>query len=82
MPASGKSWNPIFLPCPPMAERRPLRDVGTSIRARLLAIAHKSGQQFDLLLTRYAIERLLYRLSVSAYRERFVLGPCWSRPVR
>lgn len=56
-----------------MAERRPLRDVGTSIRARLLAIAHKSGQQFDLLLTRYAIERLLYRLSVSAYRERFVL---------
>ena len=32
-----------------------------------------SGQAFDLLLTRYALERLLYRLSVSPYRDRFVL---------
>jgi Nucleotidyl transferase AbiEii toxin, Type IV TA system len=28
---------------------------------------------FQILLTRYALERLLYRLSVSAHRDRFIL---------
>ncbi len=49
------------------------RDTGASVRARLLALARSKGQAFDLLLTRYAIERLLYRLSVSRHRDRFVL---------
>ena len=31
------------------------------------------NQPFDLVLTRYTLERLLYRLSLSKYRERFVL---------
>src|SRR5712664_3960445 len=52
---------------------KPPRDMGASIRARLLVVAREKGQIFDLLLTRYANERLLYRLSISAYRDRFVL---------
>ncbi len=52
---------------------KPLRDIGASVRARLLTLSRDKGQPFDLLLTRYAIERLLYRLSVSAHSNRFVL---------
>jgi predicted nucleotidyltransferase component of viral defense system len=49
------------------------RNMGASVRARLLRLAKERGQLFDLLLTRYALERLLYRLSATKYRERFVL---------
>jgi hypothetical protein len=49
------------------------RDIGASVRARLLNLARQRGQVLDLLLTRYALERLLYRLSLSAHRNRFVL---------
>lgn len=52
---------------------RQLRDIGASVRARLLALAREKGQAFDLLLTRYATERLLYRLSTTPHRDRFVL---------
>jgi predicted nucleotidyltransferase component of viral defense system len=53
--------------------RKPLQNLGASIRARLLNLAKERNQPFDLLLTRYTLERLLYRLSSSQYRERFVL---------
>ena len=56
-----------------MAEPKKPRDVGTSVRARLLTLARQKGQSFDLLLTRYANERLLHRLSLSPHRDRFVL---------
>jgi predicted nucleotidyltransferase component of viral defense system len=49
------------------------RDIGASVRARLLTLAREKGQVFDLLLTRYATERLLYRLSTTTHRDRFVL---------
>ena len=49
------------------------RDIGASVRAKLLNFARERGQVLDLLLTRYALERLLYRLSLSAHRNRFVL---------
>jgi predicted nucleotidyltransferase component of viral defense system len=49
------------------------RNIGASVRARLLNLARERTQPLDLLLTRYALERLLYRLSVSSHRERFVL---------
>ncbi len=42
-----------------------------SVKARLLALA--GGEDFQLTLTRYAAERLLYRLGASAVRERFAL---------
>jgi hypothetical protein len=44
-----------------------------SIHQRLLNQARASGRPFDELLRYYAIERFLYRLSQSAYRDRFVL---------
>src|ERR1700724_2775043 len=53
--------------------RKPLRDVGASVRARLLNLAKERNQPFDLLLTRYVLERLLYRLSTGKHHDRFVL---------
>ncbi len=48
-------------------------NVGASVRARLLNIARKTGQDYNRLLVRYAQERLLYRFSVSHYRANFIL---------
>ena len=47
-------------------------DIGASVRPRLLAKAKAGGQDFNLVLTRYALERLLYRLGASRYVERFL----------
>jgi predicted nucleotidyltransferase component of viral defense system len=44
-----------------------------SVRQRLLNLAVERKEDFGLLLIRYALERLLYRLSVSPYRDSFVL---------
>jgi predicted nucleotidyltransferase component of viral defense system len=49
------------------------KDIAASIRARLLNYARDVQEDFQMLLNRYARERLLYRLSQSSYRERFVL---------
>lgn len=51
----------------------PIRNMGASVRARLLNLSKERNQPFQLLLTRYALERLLYRLSQTKYRDRFVL---------
>lgn len=50
-----------------------VKNLGASVRARLLRISKDKGQTFELILTRYAIERLLYRLAQSRHAERFVL---------
>ena len=55
-----------------MRRRRP-RNVAASVRQRLLNRARERGEDFNYLLTRYANERLLYRLSKSGYRDQFVL---------
>ena len=55
-----------------MSTRNP-RNIAASVRARLLHIARTRGDDFQLVLTRYANERLLYCLSVSSHAERFVL---------
>lgn len=47
--------------------------LATSIRDRLQNHAKARGENFETILYRYAIERFLYRLSCSPYRERFVL---------
>ena len=44
-----------------------------SVRARLLAKAKAESQDFSLVLTRYGLERLLYRLSVSSNKDNFLL---------
>ena len=50
-----------------------VKNVGASVRARLLRVSKEKGQNFDLVLTHYAIERLLYRLAQSRHADRFVL---------
>lgn len=52
---------------------RPIRNMGASVRARLLTIAKERGQPFQLLLTRYVLERLLHRLVQTQHHERFAL---------
>lgn len=48
-------------------------NIGVSVRAQLLDRARAERSDFQILLTRYALERLLYRLSVSPHRDRFIL---------
>jgi hypothetical protein len=50
-----------------------LKNPAASIRARLLNHAREHGDVFDRILTRYAIERLLYRLSRTEVADRYVL---------
>ena len=52
---------------------RPPTNIAASVRARLLNLARQTNQPFDILLTRYVHERLLYRLSRSPHADRFVL---------
>ena len=52
---------------------KPLQNVGASVRARLLNLSKQRNEPFELLLTQYALERLLYRLSISKYKDGFVL---------
>lgn len=44
-----------------------------SIRARLKNLADAEKQDFDLVLTRFGLERLLYRLSVSRHAPSYLL---------
>lgn len=44
-----------------------------SVRQRLLNLAKAHGEEFQRVLVRYALERLLYRLSVSGQKDRFLL---------
>lgn len=44
-----------------------------SVRARLLALAKIRGDDFNVILSRYAIERFLYRLSVSPLSREYCL---------
>jgi len=48
-------------------------NIAASMRARLLNLARRTNQPFDVLLTRFVHERLLYRLSRSPHADRFVL---------
>ncbi|WEO65085.1 nucleotidyl transferase AbiEii/AbiGii toxin family protein [Rhizobium rhizogenes] len=44
-----------------------------SIKQRLLNLARREGRIYEVVLVRYALERLLYRLSVSDQHDRFIL---------
>ncbi|MGV8934182.1 MAG: nucleotidyl transferase AbiEii/AbiGii toxin family protein [Gallionellaceae bacterium] len=47
--------------------------IATSIRQQLQNLAREHDQSFDQMLVSYALERVLYRLSKSPHRDRFVL---------
>lgn len=53
--------------------KSPPNNIGASVRARLLRLSRERGEDFQLVLMRYANERLLFRLSSSAHADRFVL---------
>jgi predicted nucleotidyltransferase component of viral defense system len=48
-------------------------NLAASIRQRLLNLARARKEDFGLVLTKYGLERVLYRISQSKYRESFVL---------
>ncbi len=49
------------------------KNVAHSIFQRLLNRAKTNKEDFNLLLSRYGMERFLYRLSVSSHNDRFIL---------
>ncbi|MDD9969641.1 MAG: hypothetical protein OXR73_25575 [Myxococcales bacterium] len=56
-----------------MTKASDTKDVARSVRARLLNRARSAGEDFQLVLTRYANERLLFRLASSQHASDFVL---------
>jgi predicted nucleotidyltransferase component of viral defense system len=53
--------------------KRQPTNLPASIRQRLLNLSRERGEDFNLTLTRYGTERLLYRLSQSERADHFVL---------
>lgn len=54
-------------------KRETPKNLAASVRQRLLNLAQARGEDFGLVLTRYGIERFLYRLAQSEYHDQFVL---------
>jgi len=54
-------------------KRAPSANLATSVHQRLLNLSQERGEDFNLVLTRYAIERLLARLAQAGYARQFVL---------
>jgi hypothetical protein len=50
-----------------------LKNIHASIRQKLLNLARERNEDFGLILTKYGLERTLFRLSKSKYREVFIL---------
>jgi predicted nucleotidyltransferase component of viral defense system len=49
------------------------RNLAASVQARLLNLARSSSRDYGQVLTRFALERLLYRLSISEHADHFLL---------
>lgn len=54
-------------------KRQNASNLAASVHQRLLNLRDASGHDFNLLLTRYTLERLLYRISKSKHASLFVL---------
>jgi predicted nucleotidyltransferase component of viral defense system len=52
---------------------RARKNVGDSVRARLLALSKTRSEDFQLVLVRYVNERLLFRLASSPHAQKFIL---------
>jgi len=50
-----------------------VKNLPASVKARLANLAREQKEDFQELLSRYGRERLLDRLSVSQYQDRFIL---------
>jgi len=53
--------------------RNEIKNIDASIKARLKNIAKEYKKTYNLILQLYMQERLLYRLSVSEYKDNFIL---------
>ena len=49
------------------------KNLEASVHQRLLNLSRERKEDFNLILTRYTVERLLYRLIRSTYAEKFIL---------
>ena len=49
------------------------KNLSSSVRSKLKNKAQAENKEFNLILTRYALERFLYRLSISLHRDHFLL---------
>ena len=49
------------------------KNLAASVRARLLNVAKAQGADFNQVLVRFALARILYRLSLSAHADHFLL---------
>jgi hypothetical protein len=54
-----------------------LTNVSESVRQRLRNVARETNENMQVVLILYATERLMYRLSVSEYSDRFILKGAW-----
>jgi predicted nucleotidyltransferase component of viral defense system len=52
---------------------KPVINRAASIKQKLLTLAREQGRVYEVVLVRYALERLLYRLSISQHRDKFIL---------
>src|SRR5690242_4474035 len=52
---------------------RAVRNISASVAKRLLNLSRQSGEDFQYVLMRYGLERLMYRLSRSVYAKEFVV---------
>jgi predicted nucleotidyltransferase component of viral defense system len=50
-----------------------MKNPAASVHARLAQRRTKTGEDYNVLLVRFTLERLLYRLSCSSHREQFIL---------
>jgi predicted nucleotidyltransferase component of viral defense system len=48
-------------------------NIAASVRQRLKNLSDKEGRDFQILMGRYVLERILYRLSISPLHDEFVL---------
>ena len=56
-----------------MSPKKEIINVAASVRDRLGKIAKERGEEFSFTVSRFAIERFLYRLSLSPHADKFVL---------
>jgi predicted nucleotidyltransferase component of viral defense system len=54
-------------------KKKEIKNLSASVRARLYNIAKQTGREFDALVLQYFQERFLYRISISDFRENFIL---------
>jgi hypothetical protein len=52
---------------------KPVVNIAASVRQRLLNLGRARKEDFGLLLTKYALERLLFRISQSEHKTAFIL---------